>query len=74
MSRESREILHQEAGRNFLSGVYFFNETENTIEIIERDKKKIYGVKDGKITLLNTIKGEVNMQIVYSYNFSENEV
>ncbi len=48
MSRESREILHQEAGRDFLSGVYFFNETENTIEIIERDKKKIYGVKDGK--------------------------
>ena len=54
--------------------VEIFNETENTIEIIERDKKKIYGVKDGKITLLNTIKGEVNMQIVYSYNFPENEV
>ncbi|MEQ8224921.1 MAG: hypothetical protein ABRQ37_21555 [Candidatus Eremiobacterota bacterium] len=71
MSRETREILHQESGRDFLSGVYFFNEAENTIEIIERDKKKIFGVKDGKIKLLNTIEGEVNMQIVYSYNFPE---
>ncbi len=61
MSRESRETLHHEGGRNFLSGVYLFNEAENTIEIIERDKKKIYGVKDGKITLLNTINGQVNM-------------
>ena len=73
MSGESRETLHQEAGRDFLSGVYFFNEAENTIEIIERDKKN-YGVKDGKIKLLNTIKGQVNMQIVYSYNFPEDKV
>jgi hypothetical protein len=71
MPLETRETLHQESGKDFLSGVYFFNEAENTIEIIERDKKKIYGVKDGKITLLNTIDGKVNMQIVYSYNFPE---
>ena len=71
--KSDMKILHRERDKEFLSGVYFFNEAENTIEIIDRNEKKIFGVKDGKIMLLTTMTGEIDRHVIYNYTFPEDQ-
>lgn len=70
-------ITYQEKDKKFSPGIYFVDRLNNTIEIINEDDKvkEIYGVKDGKITLLNTIDGYIKEQhIIYNYSFPENKI